>query len=255
MLPRAGTTAVAAAVFILFLALSPYRWKPGLIVEWLPHFMRGLLWTLIVSSCALVGSLILGILAGLGRLARNVVVNQVATLYIEVVRGTPLLVQILIIYFIIGPAAGIDDFAQLTGINEKMSLGVFALAVFAGAYVAEIVRAGIESIDRGQIEAARSLGLSHGQAVRRIILPQAVRRIIPPLTGQFVSLIKDSSLLYVIGVFELMKAADEIRAATFRAHEPYLALAVFYLLLTLPLAAWTNHLDRRLNPTRRGIHV
>jgi polar amino acid transport system permease protein len=236
----------ALGLFVLFLRLSSYRWKPGVLVPWIPHFLRGLLWTLIVSAGALVFSMVLGVAAGLGRLSRNVVTNQLATIYVEIVRGTPLLAQILITYFVIAP---------MVGFHDKVLAGILALGLFAGAYVAEIVRGGVESIDRGQIEAARSLGLRHRQALRHVILPQAVRRIIPPLTGQFVSLVKDSSLLSVMGVIELMKAADEVRAWSFRSHEPYLALALLYLAVTLPLSAFTNRLDRRLNPTRRGIHV
>ncbi len=148
-----------------------------------------------------------------------------------------LLIQIYIFYFCLAAAIGYDN---------PVVVGTFTLGAFAGAYITEIVRAGIESIDRGQAEAALSTGLSRWQTLRYVIFPQAFRRIIPPVTGQFVSLIKDSSLLSVISVRELTKAAEVINATTYKTFEAYLPLAFMYLLLTYPLSHLTQMLEKRL---------
>jgi polar amino acid transport system permease protein len=132
-------------------------------------------------------------------------------------------------------------------VDNPFLTGMITLAFFAGAYITEMVRAGIESIDPGQWEAARSTGLNHGQALRHVIFPQAVRRIIPPVTGQFVSLIKDSSLLSIIAVRELTKGAEIVNAATYKTFEAYLPLALFYLVLTYPLSALTYRLEKRIS--------
>ena len=243
---RFGVTVAAIAVLSLFLLVSPYRWEWERVWKFRLLFLDGLVGTLYLSVGGLVIGLILGLLAGLGRLARNVVANQLAWLYVEFVRGTPFLVQILLFYYCIASAFSLDD---------KMIAGILVLGFFSGAYIAEIVRAGIEAVDRGQVEAARSLGLSHRQALRHVILPQAVRKVIPPLTGQLVTLIKDSSLLYIIGAYELLKATNEIRGETLKTWEPLLIVTLLYLLLTIPLMRFTSWLETRLNPTRRGIHV
>jgi polar amino acid transport system permease protein len=243
---RIAVTLGVFALFLFTMYLAHYRWNPGRMWD-----MRHLLWlglkgALILSSGGLVVGLVLGLLGGLGRLSRNVIANQLAWLYVEFVRGTPFLVQIMIFYYC---------FANVAGLDNKIIAGCFVLGAFSGAYIAEVVRAGIEAVDRGQIEAARSLGLSHGQTMRHVILPQAIRKIIPPLTGQLVTLIKDSSLLYIIGAYELFKATNEIRGMTYMVWEPLLTLAALYLVLTFPLMRVTTWLETRLNPTRRGIHV
>jgi polar amino acid transport system permease protein len=164
-------------------------------------------------------------------------VRELAELYVETFRGTPLLVQIYIFYFCIAAAVRFDN---------AVIIGIITLAFFSGAYISEMVRAGIESIDKGQIEAAKSTGLDYWQTMRHVIFPQALRRIIPPVTGQFVSLIKDSSLLSVISVRELTKASEVINATTYKTFEAYLPLAVLYLLLTYPLSQLTQRLERKL---------
>ncbi len=240
------TTLGAIAAVVLALTIAPYQWDWPLVWKYRGLFVDGLVGTIMVSMSAMVVSLVIGTFAGLGRLSRKPVPNQLAKLYVEYVRGTPLLVQILIAYF---------AFAPLIRLDSKLAIGAMVLAFFSGAYVAEIVRGGIESIDRGQIEAARALGLGHRATMRHVVLPQAMRQIIPPLTGQFVSLIKDSSLLYLIGFYELTKAANEANAPTGKYWECYLPLALLYLALTLPLSRLAEHLERRVNPTRRGVHV
>jgi polar amino acid transport system permease protein len=196
----------------------------------------GLWMTLKISAIALVFSMLLGLVAGLGRIAKNPAVYGLATTYVELIRGTPLLVQIFIFYFFVGTVMKLSAFTA----------GVAALAVFTGAYVAEIVRAGIEAVPRGQMEAARSLGMSVPQAMRHVVLPQALRKTLPPLAGQFINLIKDSSLVSVMALTDLTKAGREVVASTFSPFEVWFTVAAMYLLLTGALSIVVRRLERRL---------
>jgi polar amino acid transport system permease protein len=197
---------------------------------------RGLWMTLEISALSLIGALALGLLVGLARVARNPAVTDLAAFYVELIRGTPLLVQLYIVYYFIGDLLHLSAFAA----------GVAALSVFTGAYVAEIVRAGIQSIHKGQTEAAQSLGLSAAQTMRFVILPQATRRILPPLAGQFINLIKDSSLVSVIALMDLTKAGREVVSSTFSPFEVWFTVALMYLLLTGSLSWAVRRLEKRL---------
>ena len=196
----------------------------------------GLWITLKLSAWSLVFALVLGLIAGLGRVSSNPAARSLAATYVEIIRGTPLLVQIFIFYFFIGTVLELSP----------LTAGVAALAVFTGAYVAEIVRAGIEAVPRGQMEAARSLGMSYVQAMRFVVLPQALRRTLPPLAGQFISLIKDSSLVSVIAITDLTKAGREIVSSTFTPFEVWFTVALMYLALTGSLSLLVRRLERRL---------
>lgn len=239
--------AAVVAAFLLLIAVAVML-VPGE-VRWIGAwerrdlFARGLATTVAISTGALVLGLVLGSLAGVARVSRSAVLDQAALTYVEFVRGTPFLVQLYVLYFCVARAANLG---RLTGGAEAVIVGIVGLGVFAGAYVAEIVRAGVESIDRGQWEAARSLGLNHSQTLRLVILPQAARRMIPPLTGEAVSLVKESSLLSVIGVGELTFHAKNLGAATFDYFAAYLPLAALYLLVTLPLSWLSRRLERWL---------
>lgn len=180
--------------------------------------------------------LLIGLFAGLCRLSSNPTLRDLTTVYVELVRGTPLLVQIFIFYFFIGTVLNLSrEFA-----------GVAALALFTGAYVAEIVRAGVQSIAKGQNEAARSLGLNAGQSMRHVILPQAFKRVLPPLAGQFISLVKDTSLVSVIAITELTKSGREAITTSFSTFEIWFCVAGLYLLINLPLSHLASRLERRL---------
>ena len=192
--------------------------------------------TLKISIISIFFAIILGIITGLMRISENPALKKLAITYIELIRGTPLLVQIFIFYFFIGTVLQLNRFTA----------GVAALAVFAGAYVAEIVRAGIQSIHKGQTEAARSLGMNYFQTMRYIILPQALKRTIPPMAGQFISLIKDSSLVSVISITDLTKAGREVVTSTFQPFEVWFTVAALYLILTTSLSFLTQLLERRL---------
>ena len=212
--------------------------KPGILLE-------GLWVTVQVSAFAIAFGIFIGLITGLWRLSGNPALRWSAITYIEIIRGSPLLVQIFLWYFVAGYL--IDGLLQQMGLSPLPPLwyGVIALAIFTGAYVAEIVRAGIQSVHRGQMEAARSLGMSHGQAMRKVILPQAFRRIMPPLAGQFISLIKDSSLLGVMAVRELTKATREAVTSSLQSLELWFTCALLYLVLTFTLSLFVQYLERR----------
>ena len=221
-------------------SLASYQeWCPGLL-------MLGMWVTIKVSLYAIVIGILLGIWGGIARISANPAARWLAYTYVELIRGTPLLVQIFIWYYI-GSTLINQLFQQYIGFEiPALWYGVIALAMFTGAYVTEIVRSGIQSINLGQTEAARSLGMTHFQSLRYIIMPQAMRRILPPLAGQFISLIKDSSLLGIIAVRELTKATREAVTTSFASFELFFTCAALYLILTFTLSLCVQYLERRM---------
>ncbi len=215
------------------------KWKPGLMVV-------GLWITLKVSLIATIFGIVIGVIGGLSRISQNPALRWSTIVYVEIIRGSPLMVQIILWYFVLGTV--INDLLAAYGLGRLPAFwyGVASLACFAGAYVTEIVRAGIQSIHRGQTEAARSLGMSYAQSMLHVILPQALRRILPPLAGQFISLIKDSSLLGIIAIREVTKAAREVVTASLQPFEVYLVLLVLYLVLTFSLSMALQRLEKRM---------
>ena len=208
----------------------------GFVYEWnMGPLLTGLWTTMWISAVSSVFGLLIGLIAGLMKISKNYTVRTLAAIYVEVIRGTPLLVQIFIAYFFFGTVFNLD----------RNVAGIGALALFAGAYVAEIIRAGIQSIAKGQMEAARSLGMSMPQAMIDVILPQAFKRILPPLSGQFISLIKDSSLVSVIAITDLTKSGREIITSTFATFEIWLVVAAMYLIVTSILSQFVFYLERR----------
>ncbi len=212
----------------------------GVIVEYLPEFWRGAQATIIYSVASLGLATLIGLMVALARLSHLALLRGFARAYVDVIRGTPALVQIFFIYFGL-PALGINLTAPVAA--------VIALSINSGGYLAEIFRAGIAGIDSGQTEAGRSLGMSEGQTMRRIILPQAALRVVPPTAGEFTNLIKGTSLLSTISVSELTRVAQQIIGVTFRPIEAYLAIAVIYFLLNAAIAQSSLWLERAL---RRG---
>jgi len=205
------------------------EWKAG-------PLTMGLLMTLWLSAAASFFGLIIGLVTGLCRVSRNETLRWLSTIYVELIRGTPLLVQIFIFYFFLGTVLDIS----------RIVAGISALAIFAGAYVAEIIRAGIQSIPKGQTEAARSLGMNAMQNMIHIVLPQAFKRVLPPLAGQFISLIKDSSLVSVIAITDLTKSGREVITSTFATFEIWFTVALLYLMLTSVLSQLIAWVERRL---------
>ena len=209
----------------------------GFTRQWrLGPLMMGLWTTLWLSAIASVFALVLGLVTGLAKISSNFTLRSLANIYIECIRGTPLLVQIFIAYFFLGTVFNLS----------RNVCGIGALALFAGAYVAEIVRAGIQAIPKGQMEAARSLGMTMPQTMIEIILPQAFKKILPPLSGQFISLVKDSSLVSVIAITDLTKSGREIITSTFAPFEIWMVVAAMYLLVTSLLSQIVYYMERRL---------
>ncbi|MEW9052006.1 MAG: amino acid ABC transporter permease [Neobacillus sp.] len=201
----------------------------------LPLFLEGMWLTLEISALALLFSIPIGIIVGLLRISRNKWVSFLATAYVEIMRGIPLLVLLFWIFFVLG------RFFQL-GSYWSAILG---LATFSGAFIAEIVRAGIQSVPRGQMEAARSSGMTYAQAMRLIILPQAFRKVLPPMASQFIILIKDSSLVSVISVIDLTLIAKNLVATSFRSLEVWTFVALLYFIMTFTLSQIIRYFEKK----------
>ena len=203
--------------------------------QWFPaELLEGLRVTLEISAVSLFFTLAIGLTTALLRLSNSVVGRTVARGYIELIRNTPLLVQIYLLYFVFGPVLGL----------ERFTTAVLALSLFQGAYTAEIFRAGLTSIDRGQFEAGDSLGLSTFDSYRFVILPQVIKRVLPPLTNEGVSLVKNSSIVSVMAIFDLTTEGRNIVADTAMPFEVWFTVAGIYLVVTLTLsgfAAWLAH--------------
>ena len=192
--------------------------------------------TVMLSAASLVLSLFIGIVIALLRRSNIALLSYLARIYVELIRGTPLLVQILFFYYVI---------AHNIGLENRYLSGILVLSIFSGAYIAEMIRAGIENISATQLESAKAIGLTTFQSYQYVIFPQALRQTIPPLAGQFASIIKDSSLLSIIGINELTNTAQQINSATYSTLESFLPLAVGYLILTLPISLWSRYLERK----------
>ena len=229
---------LAAAVFSFAFSQLHYGWNWEAIWQYRQKFLQGWLMTLAISVAALLGSLMIGLLTALARRSSFLPVRYSAVLYVEIIRGTPLLVQILILFYVVANAFGIED---------RYLVGVLTLSLFAGAYLSEMIRSGIESIRDSQLESARAIGLTTGQTYLHVIFPQVVRQLVPPLAGQFASIIKDSSLLSIIAVSEFTLNAQEVNAFTYSTLESYLPLAAGYLLLTLPVSLFSRVLERKFH--------
>ncbi len=207
------------------------------IYEYRQKFIDGFIVTIYISFFALILSLILGVIFAYGQNSKIILLRFFSRFYIEIIRGTPLLVQILIFFYV---------FANNLGFDNRYIVGTVILSMFAGAYVSEIIRAGVNSIDKGQYESAKSLGFTPTQSYIYIIFPQAYKRILPPLTGQFASIIKDSSLLSIISISEFTMNAQEVNAYTYSTLESYIPLALGYLALTYPISFYAKRLEKNM---------
>ncbi|MDI7277836.1 MAG: amino acid ABC transporter permease [Anaerolineae bacterium] len=251
---------VAVAVLVALMSMvspDPY-WRMIL-------FMReGIQVTIAITVVSYLCILLVGLVAGLGRAARNPAIRGIASVYVEVIRGIPLLVQLYFIYYaspVIIQAIGrylVKNVPELSGIGQAMAVAtidefvgaVIGLTICYGAYVGEIYRAGIQSIPRGQMEAARSLGMSHLQAMRHIILPQAIRVILPPLGNEFVALLKDSSLVSAVAVPDMVRRGREFMSKTFIPLETWTMVALLYLLMTVFSARIVAYIERKTSYVR-----
>ncbi|MFL7812422.1 MAG: amino acid ABC transporter permease [Anaerolineales bacterium] len=251
---------ILIAIFVFYVISSNENYNNAFV-----FIKAGLIITIKTTLIAFSIAILFGLLAGLGRISKSVVINNLARLYVELIRGIPILVLIFFIA-LVGVPVLVDSvngfglwldskgvgflgsiFTALNNQNISMnSRAIIALAVTYGAYLAEIFRAGIQSISKGQMEAARSLGMSYGQAMRYVILPQAVRNVLPALGNDFVAMVKDSSLVSVLAVRDITQVARLYAGTTFRFREAYVTLAVMYLTMTVILSLLVQLLERRL---------
>ncbi len=215
--------------------MGGFDWE--IIVYAFPHLLKGVVVTIEISLMALVFGAILGIVCGLLSVSDNKILAGIVKVYVYFVRGTPVLVQIFLIYFAL-PTVGIN-ISPFWG-------GVVALSFNAGGYVSEIVRAGIQSIDQGQSEAATSIGMRRHQTLIHVLLPQSWKRILPGLTNEMITLVKTSSLLSVISIYEVTRSAQVVIAEKFTPFELYALLAVFYLVIISILSQISSYVERRL---------
>jgi polar amino acid transport system permease protein len=233
------TWAIVIGLLVAGLALSG-NINPGFIQTWAPYILGGAGITVFVSIMSIAFAIVFAVLGALGRISKTAPIYALASLYVSIVRGTPLLVQILFVYLalpqIIPAAADVDT----------LVLGIFALAFNYGAYMTEIFRAGIEAIPRGQIEAAQALGMTNSQLLRRVILPQAIRIVIPAIGNEFIAMIKDSSLVSIIAIQELLWRAQRVGQSNFRTLETLLIAALVYWVLTIILSFFQDRLEKRM---------
>ena len=208
-----------------------------LAVSAIPLLLMGALVTVKITALSVGLGIVIGLFVGIARIAHSRVLRLLAAIYVDFLRGTPLLVQIFLIYFALPIVTGrhMDPFVA----------AIASCSINSGAYVAEIFRAGIQSIDAGQMEAGRSLGMTWGQTMRYIIVPQAFKRVIPPLGNEFIALLKDSSLVSVIGFEELTRRGQLVIARTYGSLEIWTCVAIIYLLMTVTISRFVAYLERR----------
>lgn len=236
--PHALTVAFLLIVYSLacWYGFSRVAGNWGLVWNYRIAFFEGWLLTILISLAALVLSTLIGVAAALARRSAFLPLRYTAVVYVESVRGLPLVVLILFGFYVVANALQWHD---------RFTAGIVILSLFSGAYIAEIIRAGIESVGRSQWDSARAIGLTVPQTYGLVVFPQVLRQSLPPLAGQFSSIIKDSSLLFIIGITEVTFAAQQVASATYSNLAAYLPLGILYLALTLPVSLLTKWLERR----------
>ena len=207
-----------------------------LIIKYWPLFLEGVTTTVLLSFFSVIVGVGCGTLMALARLSQNKFLSKAAKVYIDIIRGTPLLVQLYLVYFGLATVLDLNDFVS----------GVIAVSVNTTAYIAEIIRSGIQSVDKGQMEAARSMGMPKRMAMRQIILPQAMKNILPAIGNEFATLIKETSIVSLIGIHDLMYSSDTVRGATFTVFIPLLMTAFLYFVMTTTIAFFMDKLERKL---------
>ena len=215
----------------------------------MPLLLEGLKLTVITSLVSILIGMVIGLLVCLMKMSKNVVLRAIAGVYIWIIRGTPMLVQAFIVFF------GVPQVVRMFVSDFKftaLTAGIITLSLNAGAYLAEIDRGGIMAVPKGQTEAARSLGLSQGQAMRKVVLPQAIKFSIPSLVNQFIITIKDTSILSAIGMAELVNKAKTYVGSTYTFFETYLVVAAMYLVIISILMIISNYIEKKLKYERRG---
>lgn len=222
----------------------------GRVWEWMPTFLEGTMVTIVLSlSTVLIGSLI-GLVVVLMKMSNVKPLNVIANVYTNIVRGTPMLLQLFIWLYGL-PMLGISfsglSFLGGTYGSREFITAIVALAINSGAYVSEVLRGGLEAVDKGQTEAGRALGLSKRETMFSIIIPQAIRTVLPGLGNEFITMIKESSIVSTVGVFDVMYTSNIVKAATFSIFEPLIVVGVIYFILTYSLSTLMKNLEKRLN--------
>lgn len=212
--------------------------------ENLIYMLKGAGFSLLIAVCALIGGSVLGLLAATLKMSKHKLPKIIANIYVEVIRGTPMMLQILMLY-LCGPVVTKALFGYVYTPNPLV-IGTIAVAINSGAYTSELFRSAIQAVDKGQWEAARTIGLSYRQTMQEVILPQAFKRILPPYINEFIVLIKDSSLLASIGTIELLHSAEVLGARYYNYLAPLLCATVMYLIMTLTISYFARKLERRL---------
>ena len=216
--------------------------------EYMQLFKEGLVCTVTLSAFTVILGFVLALMLALLRMSKIKPLKFLASAYVEVFRATPLMVQLFIVYFILLADLNLPTFKLFGLIRfERMIPGVIALSLNSAAYLSEIIRSGIQSIDQGQTEAARSLGMSQFQNMRYIVLPQAIKNILPAIANEFVTIIKESSICWTIGVQEIMSAVNSVKAATFTIGEALIIAACLYFCLTFPTSKIIEHFERKMS--------
>ena len=211
-------------------------------------FLEGMACTVTLSALTVVFGFVLALMLAIMRMSKVAPLRWLATVYVEVFRATPMLVQVFIVYYVLLADIPLPAFKLFGFIRtERMIPGVIALSMNSAAYLSEIIRSGIQSIDLGQTEAARSLGMSQAQTMRHIILPQAIKNILPAIANEFVTIIKESSICYTIGVQDIMSAVKSAQMAAFTIAEPLLIAAAIYFCLTFPTSKIIAYFERRMS--------
>ncbi len=214
------------------------------ILEFSKAFISGSAITILISLLAAVNGFIIGIIICLAKISKNKILRIIANIYIEIIRDTPLLVQLMLIVYAL-PTIGIN-FPPFFSLGTEFTGGLFALSINSGAYIAEIMRSGINAVDKGQVEASRSLGFNYSQTMRYIIIPQAIKNILPALANEFITLVKESAIISVVGISDLMFVAGTIRNSTFDALRPFLFAALIYFIITFTLSKLVGILEVKM---------
>lgn len=216
-------------------------------------FVNGTKVTILISLATLIFGSLIGMIVCMLRISNNKIIRFLAGSYIEFLRGTPLMVQIFIVYFGF-PTLGIK-FPDIGSISSEYVSAVFALSINSSAYIAEILRAGIQAVDKGQMEASRSLGLNYSMSMRFVIIPQAIKNVLPALANEFIVLVKESSIVSVIGIQDLMYNAQTVSGNTYKPFEPLIVVAVIYFILTFTLSRLVSLLEKNMQTSNKKLAV
>lgn len=234
---RAGLCCLSAEwIFIM--------WKTIVTGDNITYMFLGALVSLALATGALIMGLFLGIVGAMGRISKNKIARTISTIYVESIRGTPMLLQILFLY--LGVPNIIKSITGIPFLPDPFVVGLIAMGINSGAYTTELIRSGINAVDKGQFEAGRSLGLTYSQTMRHIILPQAFKNILPPLVSEFIVLIKDSSLVSVIAATELLRRSRVLGARYYNFTIPLIMASVFYIIMSLIISRLSQILETRL---------